>query len=321
MISVIVPHYKETLEDMLPLLSSLNIQQGIDFNDMELLIINANREAEISAEHLKDFKNIYPRTRTFFNEKEGYMGISRQIGIDNAKGDYAIFCDADDMLYSATVLYDLLTRKGADVYSFQFVEEVKNGDNSGWVIHESQFTWMFAKSYRIQFLKDHHIRFSDTILWHEDTYFNQVLLAYNPVVEVLGYVGYVWKFSPNSITRRNNGEYTSKSMCMYIDALDERLERIKYILSDAVFANYVVSDIVYIYCTLQNNVQIDVLNSVRGNIEKRLAQYIVKYDPNLLCTSPKLIQIVSQRIRDSFANSIIIPLEGFNDFVHRIVGE
>lgn len=317
MISIIVPHHTETVEQMHPLLASLDIQQGIDFKDMELLIINDDKNGAISADDLKGYKNIQPRTRTFFNAKRGYMGLSRQIGIDNAQGEYAIFCDADDLLYSVTILYDLLTRHDADVYSYQFVEEM---ENHSWMIHEPQFTWMFAKSYKLEFIRKHNIRAADNILWHEDTYFNQVLLACKPIVENLGYCGYVWKFSPNSITRKNSGEYTSKSMCMYIDALDARLDRIGALLTVDECKSYIINDIVYMYSTLQDFRQVEVLDTVRDKIEQRLAAYIRKHDPELSCLDGAFVPQISERIRNCMTTSLIVPREGFWDFVKRIIG-
>lgn len=318
MLSVIIPHHKETIAQMNPLLSSLNAQVGINFDDVEFLIINDNKEGALKKSDFNPYINLTPRVRIFFNNKEGYMGISRQIGIDNAGGDYLIFCDADDALYSITILYDLSTRKGADVYSYGFIEQMGDGR---WVEHPSQFTWMFAKSYRKQFLTEHNVRFSEDILWHEDTYFNQVLLAYNPVIEHLTYTGYAWLYSPNTITRRNNAEYTSKSMCMFVDALDARLERIKYVISSERFASIVIEDIAYMYSILQNNVQLDILNQVRKDIEERLSRYVKKYDSQLVCISPDAQRIICDKIKGSFNNSLFIPNEGFNSFIERIVKE
>lgn len=315
MISIIIPHHKECIEQMTPLLSSINAQVGVDFHNVEVIVINDSKEGELHVDDFKPFSNIAPIVRIFFNDKQGYMGISRQIGIDNARGEYLIFCDADDALYSITILYDLSTRKGADVYSYGFIEQMEDGR---WVEHPSQFTWMFAKSYRRQFLIDHNIRFSDTLLWHEDTYFNQVLLAYNPKIEHLAYTGYAWLYSPNTITRRNNAEYTSKSMYIYIDALDERLERIKYVVPKERIAHTILEDIVFLYMSLQGRSQLEILNQVRDDIEARLAKYIAKYDPNLTCIDPKYTQEICERIRGCVARSMFIPTEGFEDFILRI---
>ena len=157
------------------------------------------------------------------------------------------------------------------------------------------------------------------MLWHEDTYFNQVLLAYHPVVENLGYVGYIWKFSPNTITRKNNGEYTSKSMCMYIDALDKRLDRIFDLLDREQYRQYVVCDIVYMYCVLQDHKQLNVLNEVRESIENRLREYIYKNDPYLFCIDDCFNIQISGRIRDCMQTMVIIPEEGYCNFIKRLM--
>lgn len=249
------------------------------------------------------------------------MGLSRQIGIDYAEGEYAIFIDSDDLLAGQTVLFELFQRREADVYSYCFVEETTDTVNH-WVLHEPQFTWMFAKSYKLSFIRDNDVRAADNILWHEDTYFNQVLLAYKPKVEVIpGLVGYIWKYSPGTITRRNNAEYTSKSMVMYIDALDARLDRIRDLLDDNDFKITKINDIVYIYTTLQNFVQVNLLNTVRREIEERLAQYIKKWDPDQVLIKGEALLVISQRIAESVRGGggmIMCPREGFFDFYLRI---
>lgn len=318
MISVIIPHHKEDGVMMTPLMSSLNSQVGVNWNDVEVIVVNDDKEHELTADSLGAYANIQSRVRSFFNGKTGYMGVSRQIGIDNANGDYLIFCDADDALYSVTVLYDLMARKGADVYSYKFLEQ--NGENR-WIEHQPQFTWMFAKSYRKSFIQEHDIRFHDDLLWHEDTYFNQVLLAYSPRVEILGYAGYVWLYSPDTITRRNNAEYTSKSMCMYIDSLDARLDRIRYVIPKDTYKTHVLNDIVYIYCVLQNETQKDMLDTVRQDIEKRLTEYIRKRDPELSCLSADVKRTVTSRIRGCMDNMLIIPNEGFEAFIRRVTAQ
>lgn len=317
-ISVIIPHHQESVATMTPVLSSLAAQVGIDWKTRaEIIIVNDDPDHAISPEMLETaYPTLAPYTRTFFNPNKGYMGVSRQIGIDNAQGDYLVFCDADDALYSVTILYDLSTRGGADVYSYGFAEQCADGR---WLEHPSQFTWMFAKAYRKQFLTDHEVRFSNNLLWHEDTYFNQVLLAYDPRVEVLPYTGYVWLYSPDTITRRNNAEYTSRSMCMFIDALDARLDRVRHVIPQERRTRLIIDDIVYMYCVCQNEVQTAVLDEVRGAIETRLAAYIRKHDPSCHCMAGEVRQAVHERICNTSVSMRFIPNEGFDSFIRRIM--
>lgn len=318
LISVVIPHHQETLQFMTPLLSSLDMQIGIDFKEVEFLIVNDDKGHIIK--DFSKFANIAPRVKNLFNEKIGYMGISRQIGIDNAKGDYVLFFDADDLCYSCTILFDLMSRcchKDADIYGYKFIEESKDEfGNTVYILHDFSWIWMFAKLYSREFLIKNNIKFSNTLLWHEDTYFNQTLAAYNPRVQVLDYVGYVWRFNPNSITRRNNAEYTSKSLCMYIDSIDEVIKRTRQIVTGQQILEKKVWLIAYIYGTLQEMTQLDIRNQARPNIEKRLGEFIKKYDPQHDCLKPEYLRIVSDTIHAN--QSIFIPNEGFDNFVKRI---
>lgn len=321
LISVIIPHHKETLNFMTPLLSTLDTQIGIDYNDVEFIIVNDDKESII--EDFSKFGNLAPRIKNLFNEKAGYMGVSRQIGIDNAKGDYLLFFDADDLCYSCTILFDLMSRcvkKDADIYSYKFIEELKYKDNvTSFLIHNSNFVWVFAKLYSKDFLRRHNIRFSDNLLYHEDTFFNQVILAYNPRIKELDYVGYVWRYNPNSITRKNNAEYTSKSICMYIDSISEVIERTKYVLTSDLITDKKIWLIAYIYASLQELVQIELRSQFACDIEKRLSAFIKKYDPDFDCIKIEYSQIVSDTLHAN--KNIVVPKEGFIDFVKRIVKE
>lgn len=318
MISIIVPHHDETIAKMNPLLSSLNAQVGIDFNNIELLIINDDENHALKSSDLSDYRNLQPISRFLFNKKQGYMGISRQIGIDNAKGEYLLFFDADDAAYCNTLLYDALTRNQKDVYVYKFIEQ---REDMSWYVHEHEFTWMFAKLYRKKFLDDHNVRFHEDLLWHEDTYFNQVMLAYNPTVEMLESVSYMWLYSENTITRRNNAEYTSKSMCIYIDALHFRLLRIKDVVTKEKLSEYVFNDIAYMYAKLQTIVQMDILDEVRKDIEDSLAAYILFWDNKLSCTKPENLPIMQAILMRCMMSNNSFPQEGFVDCVNRIVCE
>lgn len=320
-ISVIIPHHQESIEFMTPLLSSLDTQIGINYNEVEFIIVNDDKDHVI--EDFSKFANIAPRVRQFFNEKQGYMGISRQIGIDNARGDYLLFFDADDLVYSCTILYDLMSRcihKDADVYGYKFIEESRDENgNTFFVPHDFGWIWMFAKLYSREFIQRHNVRFSETLLWHEDTFFNQTLQAYNPRVQVLDYVGYVWRFNPASITRRNNAEYTSKSLSMYIDSIDQVIERTAPLVTGQTITEKKIWLIAYIYCCLQELTQIDIRNQARGSIEKRLGEFIKKYDPRLDCIRIEYARIVSETLHAN--QSVLVPNEGFEAFARRVLGQ
>lgn len=324
MISIIIPHHQEDLRLMYSCLSSLDSQIGINFEeDLEIIIVNDDKDHTIKDFSL--FSNIEPCIKQFFNEKTGYMGISRQIGIDNSSGDYLLFIDADDMLGMPMLICDLISRIKAfpdkDVFCYRFFEEsILSSGQHTYLEHEHDFIWMFAKCYKKDFIIRNNIRFHEDILWHEDTYFNQVLLTYQPNIEYLNYLGYVWKCTFDSITRKNSAEYSYSSLCMYIDAIDKVIERVKLMVNGAAIIDKVSWLASYMYSCLQKINQVDFREKYKKDIEKKLSQFIKKWDnAKLLLTDDFIGQAIST-IQNQ-ANNGFLPNEGYVSFVERILKE
>lgn len=321
MISIIIPHHKETLDVMNGCLSSLDIQAGIDFEkDMEIIIVNDDKDGMIT--DFSKYTNIKFRIRQFFNDKAGYMGVSRQIGIDNARGEYLLFIDSDDMFTLPMLLCDLLSRTrvfpNKDVFCFKFYEESIAGDCSyRYLDHEHDFIWMFAKLYKKEFIVNNNIRFHNDILWHEDTYFNQVLLACNPDVDYVDYFAYLWHCTPESITRKNSAEYGYSSLCMYIDAHDKLLDRIRLLVTGQQVLQKAIWLIVYIYCSLQKNTQTNFRERYRNDIECQLAEFAKKWDKDNSAISVAMLPYIAEIIQAQ-CNNVFLPQEGFEQFVKRI---
>jgi glycosyltransferase involved in cell wall biosynthesis len=80
-------------------LDSINIQQ---FEDIEIIVIDDNSsDTDISKYLVNSWKNHHPTVnlKMFKTTKEqGGPGGARNIGLDNAKGKYILFLDADDIL-------------------------------------------------------------------------------------------------------------------------------------------------------------------------------------------------------------------------------
>lgn len=68
-----------------------------NFNDYELILIN-DYSSDNSLSILNEYSKKDKRIRVINNNVNLGCGISRQIGIDNAKGEYIAFIDGDDMI-------------------------------------------------------------------------------------------------------------------------------------------------------------------------------------------------------------------------------
>lgn len=220
-LSIIIPRYKETEQEVFPLLSSINGQVGIDFDDIEVIFGNdGNGAGELDNTFLSIFK--FPVRQVNLKENKG-PGVARQTGLDAAKGEYVMFCDADDTLHNVGVLGAMMQeaeKTACDMLLSSWLEEIKN-DNGQYIYitHGIENTWMHGKMIRRQFLVSNNIRFHDNLRVHEDSYFLCIAAACTERRNFMqNLTSYVWKYSPDSITRRNNGIYTYESIPTFIKA-------------------------------------------------------------------------------------------------------
>lgn len=131
-LTIVIPYYKETEGDIFPLLSSINNQVGTDFNELEVILVNDGADNKFNRKFLDLFKNIKIQT-IMVNENRG-PGVARQIGLDNATGEYVLFCDADDILQNVAAISLFLQEihnNHPDIITSQWVEENKVGDKIG----------------------------------------------------------------------------------------------------------------------------------------------------------------------------------------------
>lgn len=230
-LSIIIPHHNETKEQIHKLLNSIDSQAGIDFNDIEVILCRDVEKSPLDECDFSQYSHIKDRIVRVVSKYKENPGMSRQAGTDIAKGDYVFFCDADDCLYSLLVLRELIDNinaTNADVYRFNFVEEVGSffSDELQYQLKGHNWVWVFAKAYRKEWLTDHNIRFNENIRWHEDTYLNLLCQYCDPKTVDINSVAYLWCFSRTSITRVGNHEYTFNSIDEYLDAVGRAFDKI-----------------------------------------------------------------------------------------------
>lgn len=219
LLSIVVPRYKETEKEIFPLLSSIKGQTGIDFSDLEVIIANDGKKetTPLNEEFLEWFDF---GIRQITCEVNRGCGPARQAGFDVADGDYVMCCDADDILHNVGVLGAVMQeilKHAPDFLNTSWLEEFKDGNGQfRYITHENDNTWMHGKIYRRHFLIEHDIRFPDFLRVQEDSYFNSLVAAFSSKNIYLPITSYVWKFNPESTTRRNNGIYTYETFPDFI---------------------------------------------------------------------------------------------------------
>ena len=91
LVSVIIPYFKKKKYIADTLSSVLNQS----YNNLEIIIIYDDPEKE-DFEYLSNLISHDKRIKLIFNDKNLGAGISRNIGIEESKGNYIAFIDADD---------------------------------------------------------------------------------------------------------------------------------------------------------------------------------------------------------------------------------
>lgn len=200
-LSICVPHYKEPWEICHTLFDSIEMQQGIDFNDVEAVVVNDGNECMLPE---GCFDKYSYRIRYYANKHSG-VSATRNFALDHAEGDYVMFCDIDDMFlnnYGLHLCFSAM-REGYDVIRSTFIEEQKTADGYVIIRHDRDNTFIHGKLYRKGYLLDEDIRFDDNLTVHEDGYFNVIAGVCTSNDKQIETPFYLWKWNDASVVRTN----------------------------------------------------------------------------------------------------------------------
>ena len=286
-LSIIIPYHDETAEKIEPLMNSINWQIGVNFSNIEIILCNdlEDSDGNIQYKDLEKYKNIFKSIKIIRSIYKNNPGMSRQFAIDTCRGKYVFFCDADDSLYNRGVLRELLDNinfSHADMYQFKFMEEIGGKDLTveKYIYNTKHYNWVwvFAKAYRVEFLRENGIRFIPETRWHEDTYFNYLCKYCAPKLINIDSIGYLWGFNADSITRVNNHEYTFGSLDEYFQSITLAFRKIlqeyhKDCSSDVLF------NILYYYYVLNNPTSIQ--SPKYEYNEKRYYDFVKEFLPDV----------------------------------------
>lgn len=214
MIDLIIPVYnaEKTLE-----LTLMSIKMQTIINKITVYLIDdcsKDNYDKILNNH-KDMNIIYKKL-----EKNSGPAVARQKGIDISSNKYIMFIDADDLFYDADSvkrLYETIEQGYDYVAGFTYEEkrEIK-------IQNESD---LHGKIYRRKFIEDNQLKFNETRV-HEDNYFNNLVLACDPLIKkILDYV-YIYVDNNESITNSQK-EKEFESFKILISNIKQLLEEAK----------------------------------------------------------------------------------------------
>lgn len=226
-LQILVPQYKEKKDVIKPLLDSIALQQGIDFKDVGVIIVNDGYpKSKLPDKFLKS----YPFKIEYYMEEHRGVSGTRNSCLDHAIAEYVCFCDADDMFFSMVGLNIMIVemRKGFNSLTTKFYEEVKRDGKILYNEHKKDRTFVHGKFHKRQYLIDLGIRFNDNLTVHEDSYFNYMAttLAEDPnSIKYSDVPIYLWKWRDDSVCR-HDPLYMQKTYRNYLDSITALVEQL-----------------------------------------------------------------------------------------------
>lgn len=206
MLDIIITHYKEPWEVGKPLFDMLNLQRGIDFGQIHVMVINDGPENHLPDEVLRDYKYRVDQ----YDIPHGGVSAARNYGLEHASAEWINFCDFDDTysnVYAIRDVLNVLTRSEYNLlWTKMMTEDFTDGQDKLYMTPEkSTFVFIHGKYYRRQWLVDSGIRFDTEFTFQEDSLFNAIILA------VLDYkqIGMIKTFIPPYVWCRRGGSVTN----------------------------------------------------------------------------------------------------------------
>ena len=219
-LQILVPQYKETQKVIKPLLDSIALQQGVDFNEIGVVIVNDGQpKSKLSDKFLKS----YPFKIDYYLEEHRGVSGTRNACLDHATADYVMFADADDMFFSMVGLNIIFVEmdKGFNSLTSKFYEEVHRDGKVWFTEHKKDRTFVHGKFHKRQYLIDKNIRFNPELTVHEDSYFNYMATTLADDPNTIKYTDvpiYLWKWRDESVCR-HDPLYMQKTYKNYIDSI------------------------------------------------------------------------------------------------------
>lgn len=231
-VSIIVPVYNVE-EYVTQCLESIN-NMSINY---EIIIVN-DGSTDNSLEKVNEFANIYNGDIKVVNKKNGGLSSARNVGIQNANGDYLLFLDSDDYidrLVFESFVKDVI-RDDADMgfanykylrngkieanteasYRKNVAERFNNladgltyGDRFFDKVHNFINTEACFLLIKKSLLIDNRIKFKQNI-YHEDTLFTITCLMVARKVRYYDYPFYIYRMRDDSIMHTPNPEIIEK---------------------------------------------------------------------------------------------------------------
>ena len=204
MISIIVPVYNAApyLTDCIESLIG-----QITTEPLEIILVDdssTDNSLAIAQPYAKKHAEDPLRKVVLLTQQHSGQSIARNLGLQNANGEYIAFVDADDRIAPDWCARHLKAIKKVDYVQSGYRRTSEGQTATGWHVgirriprHQYSYTSPCMRLYRRSALKD--IRFEGGMIY-EDVVFSTDLWLTNPSYKRIRYAGYLYTKNPNSTT-------------------------------------------------------------------------------------------------------------------------
>lgn len=285
-ISVIVPCYN-VAKWVGRCLDSLKNQT---FQDLEVICID-DKSVDDTLAILKRYAKEDSRIKVIEQKENGGVARARNSGLDMASGEYIGFVDPDDYVEQDFYekLYNKIVETKADVVKgTAVVSEVSTGDKYiryGYVKDEIIvfFSAFWSALYDASFLKRFNIRFSEQIIFGEDTLFLANVSLHTQNIEFVSDAFYNYFYlREGSLDSKTLSDAKAGSICKACDIMEQMIVQAN--LSEKnqnlLFSIYILSNIEYnIHKQLETEFYRQKMFDILVNLEKRygLKKELIKH--------------------------------------------
>lgn len=323
-LDIIVTHYQEPWETGRKLFDSIGIQECVDFDDINVILVNDGEGHELPEWCFKD----YPFSIHQMSIPKGGVSKARNAGLDASTADWVMFCDFDDCFSSIFALYTIFCAMNEDKYDTlwsSFTEETKDPQgNIVLVAHEHDYVFIHGKAHRRQYLVENGIRFHEKLTIHEDVFFNMLAQRIAKPERVAGIKTpiYLWRWNPKSVVRKDDAE--DYILLTYDHLIRQRIALTEEFLKRGMNEMAMISIIKTVIDGYYDCQQITWRKPENKNLVRKAenwyAAYLKRYAGLYCKADPKQIAGMVKSCRENTMKkgTFLLEAETLNDFLKRI---
>lgn len=207
-LSIIIPVYN----------AENHLNQCIDtiltqkFTEFELILIN-DSSTDCSGDICEVYAANDKRVKVF-HKSNGGVSSARNLGVENASGEWITFIDADDYI-SANYFEILKSETDVDII-LQGLTYVEDSNVIKHIVYQAEkllleefmlkytvypyFSSSWAKFFKLDIVRKHTIKFDEQITYGEDTLFNLNYLFFCRLITTSCFSGYCYRVSNSGLT-------------------------------------------------------------------------------------------------------------------------